>query len=435
MTPTPQAPSGPDHSVRPVEVRPLPTRATTADRAARSTVHALLARLRRGRLTIVDPDGRRSFGPDDDTLPHATVRIHAPAVYREVVTRGSIGLGEAYIDGWWEADDLPAVIRVLGRELPRLDPLRNGLDRVVRPVTGPLRRLRRSEDRHRDRRNIRAHYDLGNDFFERFLDPTMLYSSAYFTGPEVPLEAASTEKVDRICRKLRLGPGDHVLEIGTGWGGFACHAAGRYGCRVTTTTISTEQERHARERVAAAGLGHLVTVLGEDYRDLEGSFDAVVSIEMIEAVDWRDHDRFFRACAERLRPDGRMALQAIVIGDQRYERAKTSEDFIKRFVFPGGCLPSVQAVLASTARATDLALVDLEDFGHHYAETLARWRERLDKHAAELDRLGYDEPLLRLWDFYLAYCEGAFTERHVSVVQAVLVRPDWRPPGLAARRL
>ncbi len=428
-------PPVPDTSVRPVTIRPLRTRPTAADRAARSAVFGLLARLRRGRVTLVEPDGHRRFGPADDTLPHATIRIHTPAVYREVLTRGSIGLGEAYIDGWWEADDLSALVRVLARELPRLDPVRNGVDRVVRPVSGPVRRLRRREDRHRDRRNIRAHYDLGNDFFERFLDPTMLYSSAYFADPAASLEEASREKVDRVCRKLQLGPDDHVLEIGTGWGGFACHAAARHGCRVTTTTISSEQERHARERVRAEGLEHLVTVLGEDYRDVHGEYDAVVSIEMIEAVDWREYERFFGACADRLRPDGRMALQAIVIGDQRYERAKTTEDFIKRFVFPGGCLPSVQAILATTARATDLALVDLEDFGHHYAETLARWRERLGKRADELVAAGYDEPLLRLWDFYLAYCEGAFTERHVSVVQAVFVRPDWRPAGLGARHL
>lgn len=429
----PQNPPPPEHTVRPFRVRPPRKRATLSDRAARSAIFALLAKLERGSVTVVEGGKRHRFGSADPQWPHSTVNIHSPAVYRHALLRGSIGLGETYIDGWWDADDLTTFVRVLARELPRLDPLRNGIDRVTRPITGPVRRLRRREDRHRDRRNIRAHYDLGNDFFERFLDPTMLYSSAYFASDRASLEEASTEKVDRICRKLGLGPDDHVLEIGTGWGGFACHAAARYGARVTTTTISVEQERHARERVHAAGLDHLVTVLGEDYRDLTGEYDAVVSIEMIEAVDWRDYDRFFGACADRLKPNGRMALQAIVIGDQRFERAKTSEDFIKRFVFPGGCLPSVQAILSTTARVTDLALVDLEDFGVHYAETLSRWAANLRANRAELLERGYDEPLMRLWDFYLAYCEGAFLERHVSVVQAVLVRPDWRAKGLGAR--
>ena len=233
------------------------------------------------------------FGNPDDGVPHATVTLHSPGVYRESLLRGSIGLGGSYLDGWWESDDLTTFVRILARELPRLDPLRNGINRVTRPVTGPLRKVLRRENRRRDRQNIHAHYDLGNDFFEGFLDPTMLYSSAYFLRPDATLEEASVEKVDRICRKLRLGPADHVLEIGTGWGGFACHAASRYGCRVTTTTISAEQERFARQRVSERGLDHLVTVLGDDYRDVRGEYDAVVSIEMIEAVDWREYDRFF----------------------------------------------------------------------------------------------------------------------------------------------
>lgn len=431
--PPPRADRSP--TVRPAGTRPLRRRSTPADRLARSALFALLERVERGRLVVVDDDGEHRFGPDGDHVdPAATVRVHSPAVYREVLTRGSIGLGETYLDGWWDADDLPSVIRVLARELPRLDPLRNRIDRLVSPVTDAARRRLRREDPTRDRVNIRAHYDLGNEFFELFLDRTMMYSSAYFADPAMTLEEASRAKLERLCRKLDLGPGDHVLEIGTGWGGFACHAAREHGCRVTTTTISAEQERYARDRVRAEGLDHLVTVLGDDYRDVRGEYDAVVSIEMIEAVDWREHDRFFATCAERLRPDGRMALQAIVIADQRYERAKTSEDFIKRFVFPGGCLPSVGAIVGATTRSTDLALLDLEDLGHHYAETLDRWRERLRKHEAELADLGVDDAFLRLWDFYFSYCQGAFAERHVSVVQAVLARPDWRPGGLGARQ-
>ena len=420
-------------SVRPYVVRPVRRRASAVDRAARRAAWRLLGKLEHGAITVVESGTSHRFGNPDDGVPHATVTLHSPGVYRESLLRGSIGLGGSYLDGWWEADDLTTFVRILARELPRLDPLRNGINRVTRPVTGPLRKVLRRENRRRDRQNIHAHYDLGNDFFEGFLDPTMLYSSAYFLRPDATLEEASVEKVDRICRKLRLGPADHVLEIGTGWGGFACHAASRYGCRVTTTTISAEQERFARQRVSERGLDHLVTVLGDDYRDVRGEYDAVVSIEMIEAVDWREYDRFFAACAERLRPTGRMALQAIIIGDQRFERAKTSEDFIKRFVFPGGCLPSVEAILASTTRSTDLSLLDLEDFGRHYAETLRRWRDNLHASRDRLIASGYDEVLMRLWEFYLCYCEGAFLERHVSVVQATFARPEWRPNQLGVR--
>jgi cyclopropane-fatty-acyl-phospholipid synthase len=351
--------------------------------------------------------------------------VHTLAAYREVLTRGSSGMGLAYVDGWWEADDLTTLVRILARNLPRLDAWRNGVDRIASPATDLVRRLR-PEDPSRDRLNISAHYDLGNEFFELFLDETMMYSSGWFTDPGATLAEASTAKLERICAKLDLGPDDHVVEIGTGWGGFAVHAAREHGCRVTTTTISVEQERYARQRVADEGLDHLVTVLGEDYRKLTGTYDALVSIEMIEAVDWREHDRFFATCGRLLRPGGRMALQAIVLPDQRYERAKTTQDFIKRHVFPGGCLPSVEAMVRSTSRSTDLALTDLEDMGSHYAMTLTRWRERLFKHEAELADLEVDEAFLRLWDFYFSYCEGAFAERYVSVVQAVFARPDWR---------
>ncbi len=416
-------------SVRPTSRRSLPDSVRPADRAARAAIHALLRRIDRGRVTLVDPLGTRTFGPDGSDLA-ATVTVHGLAAYREVLARGSSGMGAAYVDGWWDCDDLPTLVRILARNLPRLDNMRNGVDRVVSPATDLIRRLR-PEDPNRDRLNISAHYDLGNEFFELFLDDTMMYSSAWFSDPAATLVDASTAKLDRICAKLDLGPDDHVVEIGTGWGGFAVHAARNHGCRVTTTTISAEQERFARQRVADEGLDHLVTVLGDDYRDLTGTYDALVSIEMIEAVDWREHDRFFATCGRLLRPEGRMAVQAIVLPDQRYERAKTTQDFIKQHVFPGGCLPSVEAMVRSTSRSSDLALTDLEDMGSHYATTLARWRERLFKQEAGLGDIGVDETFLRLWDFYFSYCEGAFAERYVSVVQAVFARPDWRPTATA----
>ncbi|MFP4513611.1 MAG: class I SAM-dependent methyltransferase [Acidimicrobiales bacterium] len=412
-------------SVRPTSRRPHPRRTTPADHGARVAIFALLDRIQQGRITVEDPVGTRTFGPPDSDLA-VTVSVPAVATYRAVLLRGSAGMGEAYVDGWWDCDDLPTLVRILARNLPRLDRVRNGIGRFVSPATDLVRRLR-PEDPQRDRLNISAHYDLGNEFFELFLDDTMMYSSAWFADPADTLGDASTAKLERLCAKLDLGPDDHVVEIGTGWGGFAVHAAREHGCRVTTTTISVEQELYARQRVTAEGLDHLVTVLGDDYRELTGTYDALVSIEMIEAVDWREHDRFFATCGQLLRPGGRMALQAIVLPDQRYERAKTTQDFIKRYVFPGGCLPSVEAMVRSTARTTDLALVGLEDMGQHYAMTLARWRERLFKQEARLGDLEVDEAFLRLWDFYFAYCEGAFAERYVSVVQATFARPDWRP--------
>ena len=410
-------------TIRPVTRRPLP-RTTLRDRAARRSLFTLMRRIERGRITLVDEMGTTVFGPADSDVT-VSVTVHTLATYRDILSRGSVGVGESYVDGWWDCDDLPALVRILARNLPRLDAVRNGVDRVVSPATDLVRRLR-PEDPDRDRLNIQAHYDLGNDFFALFLDESMMYSSGWFADPADTLADASRAKLERICRHLDLGPDDHVVEIGTGWGGFAVHAAREYGCRVTTTTISAEQEAYARARVRAEGLEHRVTVLGQDYRALTGRYDALVSIEMIEAVDWREYDRFFDACSRLLRPDGRMALQAIVLPDQRFERAKTTQDFIKRCVFPGGCLPSVEAILRSTSRSTDLALTRLDDMGHHYALTLARWRERLFKHEAELADLDVDEAFLRLWDFYFSYCEGAFTERYVSVVQAVFARPEWR---------
>jgi cyclopropane-fatty-acyl-phospholipid synthase len=410
-------------SVRPVGRRTRPA-ASPRDRGSRKVIFGLLRRIDGGRITVVDDHGHATFGPTGAELS-VTVTVHATATYTDIISRGSVGMGESYLDGWWDCDDLTTLVRILARNLPRLDRLRNGVDRAVSPITDLVRRLR-PEDPHRDRLNISAHYDLGNEFFALFLDDSMMYSSGWFSDPADTLTTASRAKLDRICSHLDLGPDDHVVEIGTGWGGFAVHAAREYGCRVTTTTISAEQEAYARARVEREGLEHLVTVLGLDYRELTGTYDALVSIEMIEAVDWREYDRFFETCSRLLRDDGRMALQAIVLPDQRFERAKTTQDFIKRFVFPGGCLPSVESILRSTTARTDLALTRLDDMGHHYALTLARWRERLFKHEAELDDLGVDEAFLRLWDFYFAYCEGAFAERYVSVVQAVFVRPGWR---------
>jgi cyclopropane-fatty-acyl-phospholipid synthase len=277
--------------------------------------------------------------------------------------------------------------------------------------------------RHRSRRNVHSHYDLGNDFFEHFLDPTLTYSCGVFEREDSSLEEASIAKYDRLCRKLSLQASDHVLEIGTGWGGFALHAARHYGCRVTTTTLSDRQLEVARDRVRRAGLDDLVTVLHEDYRDLRGRFDKLVSIEMVEAVG-RDYlGTYLGACAERLEPHGAMALQAITIDDRHYERAARTVDFIKRYVFPGGFLPSVTAIADAATRCSDLRVSHLEELTPHYAETLRRWRARFLTNRRKIRALGYGEELLRMWEFYLAYCEGGFEERHIGLVQMVLTKP------------
>jgi cyclopropane-fatty-acyl-phospholipid synthase len=269
-------------------------------------------------------------------------------------------------------------------------------------------------------RNIAAHYDIGNDFFERFLDPTMMYSCAVFERDDMTLEEAQVAKLDRLCRKLDLKPTDHLLEIGTGWGGLALHAARRYGCRVTTTTISREQHALARDRIAAAGLSDRITLRLDDYRDLDGRYDRLVSVEMIEAVGHHYFDTFFRRCGELLLPGGTMVLQAITIDDRQYAAARDSVDFIKRHIFPGCCIPSVTAMVESTTRASSLRVVDLEDIGPHYATTLAAWRENLFANADGIRACGYPETLLRMWHFYLSYCEGGFAERALGDVQLVL---------------
>jgi cyclopropane-fatty-acyl-phospholipid synthase len=434
----PPATAGRHHGRRLERSHREANRLAAGDRVARAVLWRLLGRMDSGRVTIDEAGGRRTrFGadrPDAYGRPPLSVRavVHDPRTYRAVLQGGSASLGEAYLRGWWDVDDLTGFLRLLSREVHRYDPARNGVAETLGRGVDRLR-ARRPQDKHRDRANIRAHYDLGNDFFSLMLDETMMYSSAWFATPDTPLAEASTAKLDRLCRRLDLGPDDHVVEIGSGWGGFAMHAAATYGCRVTTTTISRAQFEHATARVAAAGLAALVEVRHDDYRDLTGTYDKVVSIEMIEAVDWRELETFFAACQRLLRPDGIMGLQAIVIPGQRYERAKNTEDFIKAFIFPGGCLPSLEAITRTSARSSDLTLVEVDDFGLHYAETLRRWKANLDAHADGLTDLGLDDRFGRMWDFYLAYCEAAFEEREISVVQAVLARPGARPAQVGAR--
>jgi cyclopropane-fatty-acyl-phospholipid synthase len=390
------------------------------DRAARAAVVRLGRRLDDGGVVLHEAGTQTVLGDDDAPLH---VVVHDPRIYG-ALRSGSRGLGESYIRGWWDCDDLTGLVRLLLRNLTGVGRVLDRAGTAARPLLDAPARLRRP-DKRVDRRNIRAHYDIGNDFYALMLDETMTYSCGLFERPDSSLADAQTAKLDLLCRRLVLSPSDHVVEIGTGWGSFAVHAASRYGCRVTTTTISAAQHELATKRVADAGLADRVTVLGDDYRDLAGTYDKLVSIEMIEAVDWRDHGRFFTACADLLRPDGLAALQAIVIADASFERAKHHDDFIRRYIFPGGCLPSITSI-AAAATPAGFRILEVEDIGRHYAETLSRWRTNVERHGREIAEMGLDTEFRRMWDLYLAYCEAAFLERHVSDVQVLLAKPGWR---------
>ena len=393
------------------------------DRAARKILLGMLQRLSRGRISLVDGDQRYSFGSHGDDFPlEAEVIVQHPMFYTDSAFGGSVGSAEAYINGYWTTNDLTALIRILIRNQNVFDQMEKGLARLAAPVNRLLHFLNRNT-RRGSRENILVHYDLGNDFYELFLDETLTYSCGIFESEQTSLKEASIAKYDRICRKLQLGRGDHVLEIGTGWGGFAIHAARHYDCRVTTTTISDNQHQLAAERFAAAGLSEKITLLKKDYRDLSGQFDKLVSIEMIEAVGHHYLETFFQVCSRLLKPDGMFLLQAITIRDQVFEKHKRSVDFIKRFIFPGSCIPSITAINSSIARATDLKLVHLEDITPHYARTLRQWRRRFFANIDQVRKLGFSESFIRMWEYYLCYCEGGFTERYIGDVQALFAKP------------
>ncbi|KLD73659.1 cyclopropane-fatty-acyl-phospholipid synthase [Xanthomonas hyacinthi DSM 19077] len=387
----------------------------------------LLARMqgmRHGRLILDDPLGRVELGQVAETHPELVVHVQVDdlAFYRAVAANGSVGAGEAFMDGLWRCDDLVGLIRLLVRNRDLLDGMESGLARLGGLAMKGWHALRRNT-REGSRRNIAAHYDLGNDFFGLFLSPDLMYSSALWEGEDDTLALASTRKLDRVCQWLDLKPGDRVIEIGTGWGGFAVHAPRHYGCHVTTTTISREQHALAASRVEEAGLDDRVTLLLEDYRDLVGTYDKLVSIEMIEAIGARYLDTYFAKLGSLLRPGGRALVQAITIEDHRYAQALASVDFIKRHVFPGSFIPSIQAMLAAKTRVTDLALVRLEDFGLSYARTLEAWRERFLGSLGQVRGQGFDERFIRSWEFYLAYCEGGFRERSIGVSHLLMEKP------------
>jgi cyclopropane-fatty-acyl-phospholipid synthase len=392
---------------------------------ARRSVLALLARIRHGSITVIERGERHVLGAMDGA-PSVTITVHDPRAYRAVLFGGSVGAAEAYMEGLWVSDDLPGTMRVLARNIETLDAMERGPVRLAQRAGQQLSRIARRNTRRGSRKNIARHYDLSNEFFRLFLDESMTYSSAVFEQSDATLEEAQLAKLERVCKTLDLRPGDHLLEIGTGWGALAIHAARVYGCRVTTTTISGEQHRMASERVRAAELSGRVDVMLRDYRDLEGRYDKLVSIEMIEAVGHEYLGDFFRVCSDRLAPHGTMFLQAITIADQHHDKHRASVDFIKEYIFPGSCLPSVTSMVTAATRHTDLRLSGLSDLTPSYARTLCMWRERF---LANVDRVrseGFDERFVRMWEYYLAYCEGGFLERYLGCVHALFTKSGAR---------
>jgi cyclopropane-fatty-acyl-phospholipid synthase len=386
------------------------------ERVAAGVLERVLPGLSHGTLVARLPDGSsRRFGSG----PEVRVEIRSTRLFRRLATRGKLGLGESYTAGEWDADDLVGLFELLlrnadeaARRYPRLQQLTN-----ARP------RLSMRNGLLRARRNIQYHYDLGNDLFRLFLDETMTYSCAVFEREDEPLEEAQRRKLRMVCEKLGVGPEDHVLEIGCGWGSFALTAAGEYGARVTGLTISPAQARLARERVAAAGLAGRVRILEQDYRTHEGRYSKIASVEMIEAIGERQFPTYFAACERLLAPGGLACIQTILVPDERFDRYRRSPDWIERYVFPGCLIPSLGALRRAVASSSRLTIREGEEIGPHYAETLRRWRERFLGSLPQVRELGYDERFVRTWVFYLAFCEAAFRTRWLGDAQLVLARP------------
>lgn len=405
------------------------SRAKWVAQLAKSQVLKRLSGLQIGYLTIIDGNERHDFGHATPAAIQATITVHDPRFYGEIAFGGSIGAGEAYMLGYWQADSLTNVVRLMVLNQSVMDTLEGGYQYLSKPILKIFHWLN-SNSEAGSQKNIASHYDIGNDLFQLFLDPTMMYSSAIFdddTNTDIgSLQAASERKLQVICEKLQLSATDHVIEIGTGWGGFAIYAAKHYGCHVTTTTISEQQFVLAQERVAAEGLQDQIVLLKQDYRHLQGQYDKLVSIEMVEAVGYQYYDTYFKKVSQLLKPEGVALIQAITITDQRYESAIRSVDFIQRYIFPGSNIPCNTAMLTSMTRASDLRLLDLQDIGLHYATTLRLWRENFFAHIDAVRQLGYNDTFIRMWDFYLSYCEGGFAECALGDVHLLLAKPGYR---------
>jgi cyclopropane-fatty-acyl-phospholipid synthase len=411
---------------------PLPSNLISEDnpglitRLARKLVHNQLSKIKAGEIVVRENHNEYYFGRVTDDFPvRVYIDVLHPSLYTDVAFGGSPGSGEAYMKGSWRCSDLLGLVRIFLRNRDVMETMDYGITRLKGPAHKLLHFFNRNT-RTGSRKNISAHYDIGNELFKLFLDQTMMYSSAYYESPAMSLDDAAVAKLDLVCRKLALGTNDHLLEIGTGWGGLAIHAARNYGCKVTTTTISDEQYRLAVEKVKQEGLDHKITVIKQDYRDLSGEYDKLVSIEMIEAIGHQYMDTYFKKCSSLLKPDGMMLIQAITIKDQFYKSALKDVDFIKKYIFPGGFLPSVTAMSAVISKVSDMKIFHLQDIGPHYARTLKDWRERFFNKLEEIRALGYSDEFIRLWEYYFCYCEGGFMERDIGTVQMLLTKPDNR---------
>jgi cyclopropane-fatty-acyl-phospholipid synthase len=414
-----------DASVRTISLPEVRT-SNPRNSMARKAVERLLKSLKVGSLTLHEAGEQRTYGSlHRSEEPHAEVHIHSQDVYRKLLMAGALGSGESYMQGDWSSPDLTEVIRLFTANLAVLHSM-NANGSWVRRLGLSIAHYLNNNTLTGSRRNISAHYDLGNDFFALFLDRSMMYSSAIYPREDADLEEAAAHKLDQLCQQLELCEDDHLLEIGTGWGGLAVHAAKHYGCRVTTTTISQEQYERACQRVLDEGLEDRVTLLLKDYRELEGQYDKLVSVEMIEAVGHQFYSNYFATCSRLLKSNGLMAIQAITMVDQRYEMARDSVDFIKRYIFPGGCLPSVEVISKHLREDTDMQIVHLRDITQHYAKTLKEWRLRFFDRIDDVKRLGFDDTFIRMWEFYLCYCEGGFRERVIGTVQLTFAKPGYR---------
>ena len=382
--------------------------------------YANFSNLEHGNIIFIDGDFTLQCG--NSAEPAATVNVHDDRFYTTLAAGGAVGASEAYMQGMWTCDQLTLLVRVLLRNTSVLRGLGNAA--YKKPLYKLLHLMNR-DSVDGSKKNISAHYDLGNKLFENFLDPTMTYSSGFFEKPDSTMQQASTAKLDRICQKLALSESDHVVEIGTGWGSFALHAARNYNCKITTTTISEEQYQLACQRVKDAGLQDRIEIVKKDYRLLTGQYDKLVSIEMIEAVGLAYLGNYFEKCASLLKPAGKMLIQAITIADQQYEFSKRNVDFIQRYIFPGGALPSVTALTNTATNETDLRMTALEDITGHYATTMRKWREKFYLNVEQITQLGYDNRFLRMWEYYLCYCEGGFEEKSIGCVQAEFTKPTY----------
>jgi len=396
------------------------------DGIAKRMLFKKLSDIDHGIIRITDNDETHEFGLLTDQCQLVVdLFIYDSRFYSDLAYGGSIGAGESYMSKYWDTNNLTDLIRIMVLNQDVLNSIDGSWAMVTEPLQKALHWLNRNTQRG-SRKNIAAHYDLGNDLFELMLDKTMMYSCAVYPNTKSSLHEAQLYRLEKVCDKLKLKPDDHLLEIGTGWGGLSIYAANNYGCKITTTTISQEQYNLACERIKQEGLEDKITVLLQDYRNLTGKYDKLVSIEMIEAVGHQYFDTYFKQCSSLLKPDGLMLLQAITIADQRYASAKRSVDFIQRYIFPGSCIPSNTAMLGSITSSTDMNVIDLDDIGQHYVRTLSDWRHNVFINVDKLKERGYSDEFLRMWEFYLCYCEGGFAERAISDVHILLAKTGYR---------